>query len=181
MSYSQWNVLKDELEGEASSGFLGKLLHRTKQSGSLLLDIYIPIPVYIRGRAFCEDISELSDTEFTQASLINLLYHDWLLFAKRTNNLITLYNLLTSLEPKEILKKSAFYTGEEEIPKKRLHVQMKRRHLLRGELLLSDLEEKVPRHGYTIERIFELLYMNFMEKHKNGDEVAGEILRLLEE
>ena len=89
MSYSQWNVLQDELEGEAAPNLLGKLWHRTKQSGSLLLDIYLPVPVYIRGKAFCEDIEELSESVFTQADLINLLYHDWLLFAKRTNNLMT--------------------------------------------------------------------------------------------
>lgn len=181
MSYSQWNVLQDELEGEASAHLLGKLWHRSKQSSSLLLNIYIPVPVYVRGKAFCEDIQELSELEFTQADLINILYHDWLLFVKRTNNLMTLYNLLTSLEPNEKQKKSTFFTGESGTPKKRLHVQIKRRQLLRGELLLADLEGKVPKHGYTVERVFELLYMNFMSKHKNGDEVAGEILRLLAE
>lgn len=181
MGYSQWNVLEDELEGEASQNFLGKLWHKTKQSSSLLLDIYLPVPVYVRGKAFCEDIQELSEMEFTQASLINLLYHDWLLFAKRTNNLMALYNLLTSLEPKEKVKKNAFYTVEKENTMKRLHVLVKRRQLLRGEMLLSDLEGKVPKHGYTIERVFELLYRNFMEKHKNGGEVVQEILKLLED
>ena len=181
MGYSQWNVLEDEIEGESSSGLLGKLWHKTKQSGSLLLDIYLPVPVYIRGKAFCEDIQELSEMEFTQASLINLLYNDWLLFAKRTNNLMALYDLLTSLEPHDKSVKSAFLAGEGGTPRKRLHVQIKRRHLLRGELLLADLEGKVPKHGYTIERIFELLYMNFMNKHKNGGEVVQEILRLLED
>lgn len=181
MSYSQWNVLQDELEGEASSRFLGKLWHKTKQSGSLLLDIYLPVSVYVRGKAFCEDIEELSEMVFTQASLLNLLYNDWLLFAKRTNNLIALYNLLTSLESGEKGKKGAFYSEEGGTPRKRLHVQIKRRHLLRGELLLSDLEGKVPKHGYTIERVFELLYINFMKKHKDGGEVVQEILRLLED
>ncbi len=181
MSYSQWNVLQDELEGESSAHLLGKLWHRTKQSGSLLLDIYLPVPVYVRGKAFCEDIQELSEMDFSQADLINILYHDWLLFAKRTNNLMLLYNLLASLEPKEKLQKSALYTVEGGTSKKRLHVQIKRRHLLRGELLLSDLEEKVPKHGYTIERVFELLYANFMNKHKNGEEVVGEILRFIDE
>lgn len=181
MSYSQWNVLQDEMEGEASSGFLGKIWHKTKQSSSLLLDIYLPVPVYVRGKAFCEDIQEISEMEFTQASLINLLYHDWLLFAKRTNNLMALYNLLTSLEPREKVKKTTFYTGEGGTPKKRLHVQVKRRQILRGELLLSDLEGKVPKHGYTIERIFELLYINFMKKHEQGGEVVKEVLRLLED
>lgn len=181
MSYSQWNVLQDEMNGEASAGFLGKLWHKSKQSGSLLLDIYLPVPVYVRGKAFCEDIEELSEMEFTQASLINLLYHDWLLFAKRTNNLMALYHLLVSLEPKESAKKSALYKAEGGTPRKRLHVLVKRRQLLRGELLLSDLEGKVPKHGYTIERVFELLYINFMKKHEQGGEVVQEILRLLED
>ena len=149
--------------------------------GPKSLDIYLPVPVYVRGKAFCEDIQEISEMEFTQASLINLLYHDWLLFAKRTNNLMALYNLLTSLEPKEKTKKSPLYTVEGGTPRKRLHVQVKRRQLLRGELLLSDLEGKVPKHGYTIERIFELLYMNFMKKHEQGGEVVQEILKLLED
>ena len=173
--------MQDEIEGESSSRLLEKLWHRTKQSGSLLLDIYIPVPVYVRGKAFCEDIEDLSEMEFTQASLLNILYNDWLLFAKRTNNLMALYELLTSLEPREKASKSPFYAVEGGMPKKRLHVQIKRRHLLRGELLLVDLEGKVPKHGYTIERIFELLYMNFMNKHQHGGEVVAEILRLLQE
>ena len=36
-------------------------------------------------------------------------------------------------------------------------------------------------HTYTIERIFELLYINFMKKHEQGGKVVKKVLRLLED
>ena len=60
---------------------------------------------------------------------------------------------------------------------------MRRKFALRGEVLLADMEEVQPGHGYTLERVFELLYIDFIDKFRKGDNLPliKNILALLED
>jgi hypothetical protein len=59
---------------------------------------------------------------------------------------------------------------------------MRRKYALRGEVLLADMEEVQPEHGYTL-KVFELLYIDFIDKFRKGDHagVVEDILRLLDD
>ncbi|MGE7907517.1 hypothetical protein ACQKNS_24415 [Peribacillus sp. NPDC094092] len=48
--------------------------------------------------------------------------------------------------------------------------------------MLADLEEDHPNHGNAIERVIELLYMDFIDKLRKGDntEAMKTTLRILD-
>ena len=190
--YSRANLLADELSLMNSSDFFGKMIYRMNKSSSVLLQIEIPLTLYLRAEVFCEDIQELSEMPFEQNDLINLLYNDFLLFAKKNPDPRAIFRLLTSLDKtagkEQQLQqqgKNVFRMMHREVQQeiKVLQLRMRRKFALRGEILLADMEEVQPGHGYTLERVFELLYTDFIEKFRKGDNAAAlnQIIALLDE
>ncbi|TKH06131.1 hypothetical protein FC682_06175 [Peribacillus simplex] len=190
--YSQANLIDEELSLIGSTTFIGKLLHKVNKSSTILLNIDVPLNLFLRAEVFCEDIQDLSDLHFEQNDLMNLLYNDFLLFAKKNPDSNAIFRLLTSLDKyagkDSRLEKhgvSAFKLIHKEKNQeiKTLNLRMRRKYALRGEILLADMEEVQPEHGYTLERVFELLYIDFIDKFRKGDHagVIENILRLLDD
>jgi len=188
--YSSANLLEDELSSIGVSDFLNKLLYKLNKNSSVLLNINIPLNLYLRVEIFCEDIQDLSEIAFNQNDLMNLLYEDFLLFAKKNPNPKAVFKLLTSLdhvggkecslEPQgESIFKLVHIEQRQSMQK--LQIKMKRKLALRGEVLLADIEEVQPEHGYTLERVLELLYIDFIDKFRKGDNetAINNILSLL--
>ncbi|MDW7617556.1 hypothetical protein SC499_23465 [Peribacillus simplex] len=190
--YSQANLIDEELSLIGSSNFIGKLLHKVNKSSTVLLSIDVPLNLFLRAEIFCEDIQDLSDMHFKQNDLMNLLYNDFLLFAKKNPDSKALFRLITSLDHYAGKNSRLEKSGESafkliHIDKnqemKTLNLRMRRKFALRGEVLLADMEEVQPGHGYTLERVFELLYIDFIDKFRKGNHegVVENILRLLDE
>lgn len=190
--YSKANLLDDELSLIRSSDFFGKLLHKMNKSSTVLLSIDVPLPLYLRAEVFCEDIQDLSNMGFSQNDLMNLLYNDFLLFAKKNPNPLALYRLLTSTETqagKDVKLEKQGTTVFKLVHKEKhqnmraLNLRMRRKFALRGEVMLADMEEVEPNHGYTLEKVCELLYMDFIDKFRKGNhtDAIENILRLLDD
>lgn len=190
--YSQANLLEEELSLMKSFDFFGKLLYKMNKSSTVLLSIDVPLPLYLRAEVFCEDIQDLSNMPFVQNDLMNLLYNDFLLFAKKNPNPMALFRMLTSLEVQagkdaKLERKGTtvfkLIHTEKQQDMKTLNLRMRRKFALRGEVMLADMEEVEPNHGYTLEKVFELLYIDFIEKFRKGDHTNAieNILRLLDD
>jgi hypothetical protein len=190
--YSRANFLDEELSLIGSSDFLGKLLHKMNKSSIVLLSIDVPLNLYLRAEVFCEDIQELSNMPFVQNDLMNLLYNDFLLFAKKNPDPRALFRLLTSLDQQagkdaqlEKQKESVFKLihKNKNQDMTTLHLRMRRKYALRGEVMLCDMEEVQPEHGYTLEKVMELLYIDFIDKFRKGNhaDAVENILRLLDD
>lgn len=190
--YSRANLMAEELSLINSSDFIGRMLHRMNKSSSVLLQIEVPLNLYLRAEVFCEDIQELSEMSFDQNVLINLLYNDFLLYAKKNPDPRAIFRMLTSLDQKAGKEQQLQQQGQNvfkmmhrEVQKEMtvLQLRMRRKFALRGEILLADMEEVQPGHGYTLERVFELLYIDFIEKFRKGDNAAAlnQIIALLDE
>ncbi|WP_428909451.1 hypothetical protein [Niallia sp. Krafla_26] len=188
--YSEANLLKDELDFiPANSDVFSKFLYKLNKKTMVYLKINLPVSLYLRAEIFCEDIEELSEMEFTQTDLINILYNDFLLYAKKNPDPHKIYDLLLSLDQdKKQLKlvqesESVFTTlrKSEYQNMQPLQIKMRRKEALRGEVLLADIEEVVPDHGYTLEKLFELLYCDFVEKFRkeNSKNVIENVLKSL--
>jgi hypothetical protein len=151
--------------------FLGKMIYKMNKNISVLLTFQVPMNLFLRAEILCEDIEELAEMHFSQNILMNLLYNDFLLYAKKNPNPQAYFNLLCSLErssgkEKQIhQEKNVFTFVHKEVPQenKTMQIKMKRKVALRGEVLLADMEEVQSDHGYTLERIFELLYIDFID------------------
>jgi hypothetical protein len=190
--YSRADLLKEELALIGSSDFLGRFLQKLNKTSSVLFTIEIPLNLFLRAEVFCEDIQDLAEMPFVQNDLINLLYNDFLTYAKKNPDPHALFRLLTSLDQQagkdarlEKQGGSVFKLIHKDVHQemKILQLRMRRKFALRGEVLLADMEEFQPGHGYTLERVFELLYIDFIDKFRKGDNSAAikNILALLED
>ncbi|MGE1102245.1 hypothetical protein [Peribacillus simplex] len=190
--YSQANLLVEELSLIGSSNFIGKLLHKVNKSSTVLLRVDVPLNLFLRAEVFCEDIQDLSDMHFELNDLMNLLYNDFLLFAKKNPDSNALFRLLTSLDQyagkDSRLEKYGDYAfklihRDKNQDMKTLNLRMRRKFALRGEVLLADMEEVQPEHGYTLEKVFELLYIDFIDKFRKDNHAGAveNILRLLDD
>ncbi|MEK4951939.1 hypothetical protein NST12_16730 [Bacillus sp. FSL W8-1127] len=190
--YSEADVLGEEFSLLPNTNkFLGKLIYRFHRMSSTFLVIEVPLNIYLRAEIFCEDVRDLSETEFGQQDLMNLLYHDFLRYAQKNPDPQYIFQLLTSLDPSHgnkihLQKKpnsSTFQRTEKPIQQQTLYITLRKKYALRGEVLLADMEEIFPNHGFTLEKIFRLLYCDFIEKLKKGENNKSieNILKLLED
>ncbi|MEH7510754.1 hypothetical protein V7159_24240, partial [Priestia megaterium] len=64
-----------------------------------------------------------------------------------------------------------------------LKVKFRRKLILRGEILLADLESVFPDHGFMLENVLELLYCDFINNWRKGNNTKAmkDILKVLEE
>jgi hypothetical protein len=161
------------------------------KSSIVLLTINVPLNLYLRAEVFCEDIHDLSEMPFVQNDLMNLLYNDFLLFAKKNPDPLALFRLLTSLDQSgkdSRLEKQGetvftLIHKDKNQNMKTLNLRMRRKFALRGEVMLADMEEVQPKHGYTLEKVFELLYIDFIDKFRKGNnaDAIKKILHLLDD
>lgn len=191
--YSRADLLKKELFSLQSNDFLGKMLHKMNKTSSILLMIEVPLNFYLRAEVFCEDIQDMAEMPFSQNKLVSILYEDFLRYAKRNPDPHSIFGLLASLERQagkdpqlEQQNKTVFKLVHKEVEQDfhTVNIRMRRNYALRGEVILADMEEVQPGHGYTLERVLELLYMDFIDKFRKGHnsaDIINSILKLLEE
>jgi hypothetical protein len=96
--YIRGDLLKDELSLVGSNDFLGWLAQMMNKTSTVLLTIKIPKNLYFRAEILCEVIEELPGYSFIQNDLINLLYNDFLIYAKKRLDPRAIFDLLNSLE-----------------------------------------------------------------------------------
>ncbi|MGE6379527.1 hypothetical protein [Peribacillus muralis] len=178
VKYSAANLLDEELTLIGASDFVSRMIYKMTKSSTIVLKVQVPLTLYLRAEVLCEDIMELSDMAFNQNDLLQLLYKDFLLHAKKNPDPMAIFHLLNRLE-KEIGKESSFQlksgtttfnrvNREKQQQMKTLDYSIRRKFALRGEVMLADMEEVQEAHGFTLERVFELLYIDFIEKFKRG-------------
>lgn len=195
--YSQANLLSEELVNSyQGAGFIDKVLYRLVKQSSAVVYLTIPRPIYFRAEIFCEDVQEMSEMVFTHNDLLDLLYHDFLVYIKKNPDPQALYNLLIQINHNPAAVKHYVEVGEtnEYLPSltkntvrenniQTLVIKMKRKQALRGEVLLADLAEVYPDHHFTLEMVLEMLYIDFVEKLKRGEnpQALNNIVKMLTE
>lgn len=194
--YSSANLLEEELEERPQRGdFLGRMINKMVKTSNVLLTFQVPVSTYLRAEIFCEDIMDLAEDEanFTQEDLIDLLYYDFLHYAKKNPNPKAIHSLLVTLHRNSgkvmnLVNKDGGSVYNVIHRENKQHMQTvrltcKRKLALRGEVLLADMEEVFPNHGFTLEDVLEYLYCDFINKFRTGDnsEAVKTILRMLDD
>lgn len=156
---------------------------------SIFLELNVPRSSYFRMKVLCEDITELSGQLFTQQNMIQLLWNDFINQVKKVPNFEMVYSLLLDREAKMVVvtkeiieeKKNSFtfFDNEQVVPIRKLmknekntssfQYRMNRKQALRGEVMLADIAEIHPDHHFTLERVLEIIYCDFIEKYKQGE------------
>ncbi|MFS0783345.1 hypothetical protein [Bacillus sp. 1P06AnD] len=188
-SFSNLDVLKGKLEGKRPS-----LLSIFMGSNKEFIYIDIPYIDYIRGNVFVEDMKENFDDvpyNFNLSYLIYLLYDEFLTQVKLGANhkevasyLINAYDQYCTVTTQEVrvlkaVSKSSFKfetaAKEQRSQEKQVELQlkMKKSEILRGEIILHDIQEYLGEKKITIEHILIARYLDFInDVKKNGNSLT---------
>lgn len=190
--YSQNSLLHEEsVYIQNTHSLWGKFVYRLNKSSNVHMDIEVLYADYLRGEYICEDVKELTGTYFNHDSLINLIYDNFLIQARNEPNKKQMFQFFRTLEKDahreneiNLIKEknaSIFKLANKKKQKKMhtFHACFKRKSALKGELILEDMEEVVPNHGYTLEKILSLLYGDFINLFRRGENSEAYILRIL--
>jgi hypothetical protein len=176
-AYSQYNLIEEELfrlesEKEAKSIF-SKLsdLILSKLFEWCEFNIKVPNYIYLRAKILCEDVELLSGYEFRVHELIYLLYRMFLHKMIKQDDPFYIYQVINvrSLDKPKVKRVGQFMDIEDYNDKvKSVNVRIKRKYVLRGEVILRDLENIVPNHNLTIEKILETIFIDFIKEYQSG-------------
>ncbi|QCJ45514.1 hypothetical protein FAY30_26615 (plasmid) [Bacillus sp. S3] len=188
-SYSSWNLLQSKLTGSTEpEGFFKGFFTNRKY-----ITIQIPYFDYLRGKIFVNDLKDNFNEEvpyrFDLSVLIYLLYDDFLNQVKRGAKPQQISDYLKAgkqkyfqkrVEQKRIMKPLTkhvfeFETIEEEIDDNHdkenktayLELRMRESEVLRGEVLIHDLEPFLKGTEVTIEELIAIVYLDFIDNVKS--------------
>lgn len=178
--YSAADLLAEELSLRTPQDLVSKMIYKLAKTSSVKLTIEVPLTLYLRAEIFCEDVQDIGEIQFNQADLIAVLYDDFLLYAKKNpdpNHLLKILNTLnqqvgkkTNLEQQQ--DQSVFklvHQSNTDQQMQAIEITFKRKSALRGEVILADIGEVHPVYHYTLEIMIQLLYCDFVEEFRKGD------------
>jgi hypothetical protein len=199
-SYSGLNLLQERIFGLShSKGFFKYLLTNRKY-----ITITLPYYEYLRGIVFIEDLRDVYGEEvpfsLDISKLLYILYDDFLNQIKRgaKNEEIAHYLIggkerYFSKQQKRVLKaitKHVFEMdtieeGEEAHSNEKtayLDIRIRETEVLRGEILLNDLESFLQGRELSVEQVIAIVYLEFIERIKqegNSTKIQKSVLGYL--
>lgn len=146
---------------------------RNPRNPKYVFSFYVPEYIHLRSSSFCEDVEEKIKKPFTTSDLANVLYIDFLEYFKSSNNGADIYSRLKvrDIAPTDISPYNTedVYKGvifEEQRGFELIDTTIEHRDALRGELLLRDMLEIYPEHGFVLENILEIIYYDFINDYR---------------
>ena len=179
--YSRADLLgKYYEEGVKNTGFMGRLKHRLNQERFQQYSFHIPRTVFLRGQQFCVYIEDMSETTFDHNTLINTLYHEFIMMTYQTLDLKIIYKHLLNMRlgagsVMQFVKQdpwNATFTVKPGIQKQnmeKLYVSFRQKYALVLETLLEDLETLYPDHGFIFEDVLAYMYCDFINSYNKGN------------
>lgn len=189
-TFSKHNLISNELGllPMSKKNWAGRIIYSLYKKTNVEYTLSLPAPIYLRAEAFCEDICELGETFFDQRDLLIVLYDSFLYQVRKDDDvevtytqLMMLYELYTNKVPVKISRNDED-THRDRFPSYRLlseekdlnnlvelEVSFERKHALRGEILLADMEVLFPDHPFTLEKLLEMLLFDFIEEYRKGN------------
>ncbi|WP_307325625.1 hypothetical protein [Evansella vedderi] len=149
---------------------------------NVYLNLLLPAEIHFRAQILCEDVEALTEERFRLDDLISMLWKDFINYARKTVDIKAIYKLLLEFDQgtSNVRVKNYNEEKEEVLPlypiRKRtetdiekVYCKMDRKLALRGEVLLSDIANLYPSHPLTVERVLEILIIDFIEKYRTGE------------
>jgi hypothetical protein len=199
-AYSKHRLIQQEIGMISNTGrnWMDRLLCSLQKSFKVNYKIAVPASTYLRMEVFCEDVSSLSEVNFNKRDLLSLLYDDFIIYVRKTDDIETIYTQLMmkyqiytqrvpTLKPSKVKDerfRSYLYTDELKENRNLIEivVSFERKSALRGEIVLADMDEQFPDHPFTLEKILEMLLFDFIEEYRQGNhkEVLKKVVKNLE-
>jgi hypothetical protein len=165
-SYSQLDLLSDELSKLQNTTFLDRILDILTNSKHVYLKITLPTNIVVRANVLCEDIMIEGNLEkkFTISHLGSILFDDFLKAIRKDENFDMLYQKLNVSYSKKMSNEEEDQIGYTEVT-----IRLERKDALRGEVLLCDLANYYPNHTFMLESLLELIIVDFVQEYLKGN------------
>ncbi|MEH6941035.1 hypothetical protein [Bacillus sp. JJ722] len=198
-SYSKFNILGAKLNGNMYKGFIDYFSNNKK-----VVELTISYYDYIRGNIFIDDTREAYQDVpimFNVSALIYVLYDDFMSEIKKgiPHKDIATYLLQGKKRHLEKVKKEkrimkqvsknllSFESEFEEEPEEDekvvdIYIKMRQAEILRGEILLHDLDMYMNAVEITFEELLQIVYLNFIAEVKekgNTHQIQKALVRKL--
>lgn len=182
VKYSQYGLIQEEQRLLEDNAFLNRLsaIFRERR---LKFEVVVPNDMIVRAEVLCDDITQLreKDKAYTQSELMEHLFIEFLdAVRKHDSNVGAIYNKL-------MVRKQELPTinGNPLFPSKSnttVATRIQRDEVLRAEVLLQDLSYFEPNHKLNVEKIIEIVYLDFLLEYMKGrrKDVIKEILEYID-
>lgn len=186
VTYSSVDLLNKEILGYSDDccGFLGRLKSFTESFKTTVeLNIEIPTKIYLRTEQICQYIEQQVDVSFDISNFIMVLYLD---FMDKAINKYTTFEIYTLLNRCPEMDKIKIVCGQDiweghlkDYNSTNLLITMKKKDVLKGELLLAEIDET---YGFqtSFERVIEALWIEFIKGYQNNRKLLKSIIKILQ-
>lgn len=167
----------------SEADLIGQEMHKSLSTVLLsffkvTLQIMLPADIFFRAQVLCEDIAEVNGQSFRLDDLMDLLWTDLMDHVREHQDIQETYKLLLEYDQGTPNVRIVTPKKAEDVPlypirKRRDDVQtyycsMIRKKALRGEVMLQDIASLYPNHPFTLERVLEILLIDFIIKYRKG-------------
>lgn len=172
-AFSERNLIQKEM----TSNIFAKIF----TSSNIHLKLLIPNDVFFRAQVLCDDVEVMTESRFRLNNLVEMLLIDFLDEVIKYQNIKAIYSLLIEYDQGTPNIRLLHYQKRnvEEVPlypirKKsddyeEYYCKIDRKLALRAEVMLHDIAQLYPQHPFTVERVLEVLLIDFIEKYRKGE------------
>lgn len=183
IKYSQYGLINRSLLQLEETGFMNRIFNALITDKRLTFKISIPNDLYLRADVLCDDVLQMRtvEKEYTQGELVQHIFLDFLDEVRRHDSNVGAIHTRLNVR----LQQLPLVNDQPIIPsrsKTSIQTKIDRRDVLRAEVLLQDLSYFVPNHGLNVEKLIEIVYLDFLTEYQKGrrKNVIKEILEYID-
>lgn len=157
-------------------------------SKSVTLNVIVPTNILIRTKLICDYISEEVEVEFSIENFLMIVYLDFIRESIRKYDPLKIYRQLNeSFGYNDTIKLTfgdeVYEYNKRECSRTELIIEMDKKDALKGQQLLSELDDLYGRTNITLEKMISTLWINFIENYKRGehDKALKTIIKMLKQ
>lgn len=181
--YSQYGLINKGLMELNEKGKMNRFLGFLINDKRLTFKINVPNELFFRAEVLCDDILQLreKEKEYSQAELVQHIFLDFLDEVRRSDsNVNSIYSRLNVRHQElPMVNDRPMIPTRSSTP---LPIKIDRKDVLRAEILLQDLSYFEPDHELNVEKLIEIVYLDFLFEYTKGrrKNVIKEILEYID-
>lgn len=169
IKYSQYGLINKGLMELNEQGIMNRMLNILISDKRLTFQIYVPNDFFFRAEVLCDDIVQMCEKNrgYSQSDLAEHVFLDFIDEVRKHDGNVG--SILTRLNVRKqelpMVNDNPLVPTHSRTP---VTVKVEKADILRAEVLLADLAQFEPNHGLSVEKLIEIVYLDFMLEYKKG-------------
>ncbi|WP_100373059.1 hypothetical protein [Bacillus sp. FJAT-45037] len=178
-AFSEANLIKKETDNQRS------VLWRVFTPKTVSVKLLLKDELLFRAKSLCDDAADQNEEPYKIDDLVQFLLEDIVDYVKRKQNIKHMHSLFLERDKSthnvrlkhyqqsnEEVKPIYPMNREDVIDWSEIRVRIDRKDVLRLEVLLADMSKVYEDHHFTVERVLEILLIDFVSKYEVGEAKA---------